>query len=51
MMAVLLATFAIAERVDFIRLGISVNPTPEMLQKLTMTQFFSGWRYPEPAWR
>jgi hypothetical protein len=40
MMAVLLATFAIAERVDFIRLGISANPTPEMLQKLTMTQFF-----------
>jgi hypothetical protein len=40
MMAVLLAAFAIVERVDFIRLGISVNPTPEMLQKLTMTQFF-----------
>jgi hypothetical protein len=40
MLAVLLATFAIVERVDFIRLGISANPTAEMLQKLTMTQFF-----------
>jgi hypothetical protein len=40
MLAVLLATFAIVERVDFIRLGISANPTPEMLQKLKMTQFF-----------
>jgi hypothetical protein len=40
MLAVLLATFAIVERVDFIRLGTSANPTPEMLQKLIMTQFF-----------